>query len=195
MINKRMFMFINMFITVVAGTQIAYDIDTMECASSNHLNDGEACRWWRLGMKYRNMQHIFCKPIILHETNANGFQCTPTIVDYDGTMIYLQFTQVNLNDNVKPNIKVLIDYKGASIAVQQFWSIVGICIGISICVCACMHNDDQSYTSYRHHRSDRRRYSDGSYSGGSFASGMLLGNLMSRGRRRTNATGGWGVAS
>ena len=146
------FMFINM---VLGDTQIAYDINNIECASSNHINNIEACTHWRNGMKYRNMQHIFCKPIILQDTDTTGFQCTPAFVDYDGTMIYVKFIQSDQSrqfesTHTSPTIKVLVDYRGISNAVQMFWSSVCICIMSLACACACVNDNEYYSYLYRH---------------------------------------------
>lgn len=184
------FMFINM---VLGDTQIAYDIDNIECASSNHINNMEACTHWRNGMKYRNMQHIFCKPIILQDTDTTGFQCTPAIVDYDGTMIYVKFTQSEQSRqsdaHVNPAIKVFVDYRGVSNTVQMFWSSVCICIMSLACACAYVNDNEYRSFSYRHPSRSLNRERD-NY----LLTGLIMGNgISSRRYRRSNITGGWGV--
>ena len=170
---RQMLLCFIMIQIIAAQTQIAYSVDKIECKSSTSMTDTEACDHWRKAMKFRKMEYVVCKEIILADSKENGLVCTPTIVDYDGTMVYVDFFKEH------EGISANVNYTGLSLKQKFIFDLVlllllFICLGTA---CTC-END--------HYPQNSR-----------FVHGALCGALMSRAARsrsRSNRTGGWGVA-
>ncbi len=175
-------------VDIPAPESIAYSIDEIGCASSNRLSDIEACKKWRAAAKNNNIGHIFCKRIWL--SVAEGLErrltCTPAIMNYHDTIIYLQFVELGLKANGGQNLQVLVNYTGMSDLEHFIWTMFGIIVFFALIALVCLC-DVESAPPRRYERHD---------GASNFTNGLIIGNAWgsSGSRRRTPSTGGWSVA-
>jgi len=174
---------------------IAYDLNNIECESGNSLSNVEACKRWREGLAYNNIHHIFCKPIWLVNSESHQekrLTCTPTIINYDDTMIYVKFIELGTDQLTgTQKLKVSVSYTGLSMTESGAAALIMLLLFIVIIMCLCYC--DSELTDHRPIRGYNRGYES---NGSNFIYGYILANMLNRGssRRRGQSTGGWAVA-